>query len=102
MASVADEDERWAAIEDAPFNPRTGTRQWKPDGAQRVVGQRIDRPVTLDEKVAAVADLPRDDEVGVVTELTRDDDTAQEVTRDLLHRPGWPARRCGTTPHRCW
>ncbi|GHE75746.1 hypothetical protein GCM10018785_50100 [Streptomyces longispororuber] len=111
LASVADEAERWAAIEDAPFNPRTGARQWTPDGAKRVVGQRVDRPVTVDEKVAAVADLTRDDEVAaqvatdllkrptvsehvppaekmrVVTELTRDEATAQEVTRDLLRRP---------------
>ncbi|MEU0948693.1 DUF6192 family protein [Streptomyces canus] len=40
LASVVDEDERWAAIEDAPFNPRTGARQWTPDGAKRIVGQR--------------------------------------------------------------
>lgn len=105
LASVTDEDERWAAVHDAPLNPRTGARQWTPDGAKRVVGQRVDRPVTLDEKVAAVADLTRDDEVAaqvatdllkrpkvsehvtpaerkrVVTELTRDDDTAQEIGR---------------------
>jgi hypothetical protein len=111
LASVADEDERWAAIEDAPFNPRTGARQWTPDGAKRVVGQRVDRPVTVDEKVQAVADLTRDDEVAaqvatdllkrpavtehvtpaermrVVTELTRDDTVAQEVTANLLRRP---------------
>ncbi|MEV0210889.1 DUF6192 family protein [Streptomyces sp. NPDC050788] len=30
LASVADDAERWAAIEDAPFNPRTGARQWTP------------------------------------------------------------------------
>jgi hypothetical protein len=111
LASVVDEDERWAAIEDAPFNPRTGARQWTPDGAKRVVGQRVDRPVTVDEKVQAVADLTRDDEVAaqvatdllkrpavtehvtpaermrVVTELTRDDSVAQQVTTDLLRRP---------------
>ncbi|MFK0113917.1 DUF6192 family protein [Streptomyces sp. NPDC091217] len=111
LASVADEEERWAAIEDAPFNPRTGARQWTPDGAKRVVGQRVDRPVTVDEKVQAVADLTRDDEVAaqvatnllkrpavtghvtpaervrVVTELTRDDAVAQQVTTDLLRRP---------------
>lgn len=110
LASVADEDERWAAIEDAPFNPRTGARQWTPDGAKRVVGQRVDRPVTVDEKVQAVADLTRDDEVAaqvatdllkrpavtehvtpaekvrVVTELTRDETVAQEVTTSLLRR----------------
>lgn len=60
---TVDEDERWAAIEDAPFNPRTGARQWTPDGAKRVVGQRVERPVTVDEKVQAAADLTRDDEV---------------------------------------
>lgn len=111
LASVVDEDERWAAIEDAPFNPRTGARQWTPDGAKRVVGQRVDRPVTVDEKVQAVADLTRDDEVAaqvatdllkrpavtehvtpaervrVVAELTRDDTVAQEVTTNLLRRP---------------
>ncbi|GGZ40104.1 hypothetical protein GCM10010344_00680 [Streptomyces bluensis] len=112
LASVADADERWAAIEDAPFNPRTGARQWTPDGAKRVVGQRVDRPVTVDEKVQAVADLTRDDEVAahvatdllkrpavtehvtpaervrVVTELTRDDTVAQQV-----HRPAAPPGR---------
>ncbi|MBK5994622.1 MULTISPECIES: DUF6192 family protein [Streptomyces] len=79
--------------------------------AKRVVGQRVDRPVTVDEKVQAVADLTRDDEVAaqvaidllkrpavtehvtpaekirVVTELTRDDTVAQEVTTGLLRRP---------------
>ncbi|QUI29461.1 hypothetical protein H9W91_00025 [Streptomyces alfalfae] len=111
LASVVDEDERWAAIEDAPFNPRTGARQWTPDGAKRVVGQRVEHPVTVDEKVQAVTDLTRDDEVAaqvaaglfkrpevtehvtpaermrVVTELTRDDTVAQQVTTDLLRRP---------------
>ncbi|GGJ71444.1 hypothetical protein GCM10010121_097590 [Streptomyces brasiliensis] len=111
LASVSDDAERWAAIEDPPFNPRTGARQWTPDGAKRLVGQRVERPVTLDEKVQAVADLTRDDEVAaqvaadlfkrpevtehvtpadrmrVVTELTRDDTVAQHVTTDLLRRP---------------
>ncbi|CAL9335792.1 hypothetical protein SUDANB6_00164 [Streptomyces sp. enrichment culture] len=111
LASVADEDEQWAAIEDAPFNPRTGARQWTPDGAKRIVGQRADRPVTVDEKVQAVADPTRDDEdaaqvatdllkrpamtehvtpaerVRVVTEPTRDDTVAKEVTTSLLRRP---------------
>jgi hypothetical protein len=111
LASAVDEEERWAAIEDAPFNPRTGARQWTPDRAKRVVGQRVERPVTVDEKVQAVADLTRDDEVAaqvaagllirpavtehvtpaermrVVTELTRDDTVAKEVTTSLLRRP---------------
>ncbi|MFF4041188.1 DUF6192 family protein [Streptomyces sp. NPDC001816] len=32
----------WAAIEDAPYNQRTGAKLWMPDGAKRVVGQRVD------------------------------------------------------------
>ncbi|MCX4904502.1 DUF6192 family protein [Streptomyces sp. NBC_00878] len=44
-------------------------------GAKRVVGQRVDRPVTADEKVQAVVDLTRDDEV------------AAQVATDLLKRP---------------
>ncbi|MFF0066505.1 DUF6192 family protein [Streptomyces sp. NPDC005279] len=71
----------------------------------------MDRPVTVHEKVQAVADMTRDDEVAaqvatgllkrpavtgqvtpadrmrVVTELTRDDAVAQEVTTELLRRP---------------
>nr|WP_143663515.1 DUF6192 family protein [Streptomyces sp. NRRL B-24085] len=45
------------------------------DGAKRVVGQRVDRPVTMDEKAQAVADL------------TRDDEGAAQVATDLLKRP---------------
>ncbi|WP_369687840.1 DUF6192 family protein [Streptomyces sp. CAI-17] len=33
-----------------PFNPRTGERQWPPDGAKRVVGQRVDWLAAADEK----------------------------------------------------
>ncbi|MFJ8663462.1 DUF6192 family protein [Streptomyces sp. NPDC093795] len=107
---LQDENERWAAIEDAPFNARTGKRQWTPDAAKRLVGQRVDRPVTVEEKVQAVTDLTRDEEVAsrvtvdllsrpaaaariapadrvrVVRELTRDDEVAKEVTCDLLKR----------------
>lgn len=71
----------------------------------------VERPVTVDEKVQAVADLTRDEEVAaqvatdllrrpevtehvtpagrmrVVTELTRDDTVAHEVTTNMLRRP---------------
>ncbi|MGW7314720.1 DUF6192 family protein [Streptomyces sp. NPDC054865] len=111
LASISEEKERWAAIEDAPFNPRTGRRQWTPDAAKRLVGQRVDRPVTVEEKIRVVTDLTRDEEVAakvtadllkrpaaaaqvsredrvrVVQELTRDDEVAKEVTTGLLHRP---------------
>ncbi|MFE9016679.1 DUF6192 family protein [Streptomyces cyaneofuscatus] len=75
LASVTDETERWAAIEDAPFNQRTGRRGWTPDAAKRLLGQRVERPVTVDEKVQAAADLTRDEEVAAI------------VTADLLRRP---------------
>lgn len=111
LATIAEDAERWAAMEDAPFNQRTAWRQWTPDAAKRLVGQRVDRPVTVEEKVAAVTDLTRDEEVAalvatdllrrpavaeqvapdqklrMVAELTRDERVAREVTRDLLRRP---------------
>jgi hypothetical protein len=111
LASVRDDDERFACLDDPPFNERTGQRKWTPDGAKRVVGQRVDKPVTVDEKVPAVADLTRDDEVAaivtadllrrpaaaaqlppaervrVVQELTRDEEVAKTVTPELLRRP---------------
>lgn len=111
LASIQDEDERWVAIEDAPFNSRSGRKQWTSDGAKRLVGQQVDRPVTVEEKVRAVTDLTRDDDVAaqvtasllrrpdtakslapadrvrVVQELTRDDEVATSVTSELLQRP---------------
>ncbi|GGP73000.1 DUF6192 family protein [Streptomyces sindenensis] len=111
LASIPDEAERWVAIEDAPFNPRRNRKQWTTDGAKRLVGQQVDRPVTVEEKVRAVRDLTRDDEVAVavtasllsrpetaallpaaervrvVQELTRDDEVATRVTSRLLQRP---------------
>ncbi|MEV0254732.1 DUF6192 family protein [Streptomyces sp. NPDC050732] len=76
-----------------------------------MVGQRVDTPVSVEEKVQAVTDLTRDDDVAaqvatellrrpattaklppaervrVVQELTRDDEVATTVTSDLLRRP---------------
>lgn len=111
LSSISDDAERWAQIEDPPFNQRTGQRRWTNDGAKRLVGQQVHTPVTVEEKVQAVTDLTRDDEVAaqvatellrrpataakvpqadrvrVIQELTRDDDVAKTVTADLLRRP---------------
>lgn len=111
LASIADEEERWIAIEDAPFNSRSGRKQWTSDGAKRLVGQQVERPVTVEEKVRAVKDLTRDDDVAVkvtasllarpdttaslpaadkarvIQELARDDEVATTVTSELLQRP---------------
>lgn len=60
LASVHDQAERWAAIHDPPSRPRTGHPRWARDETERVVGQRVDRLVTVDEKAQAVTtDLPR-------------------------------------------
>ncbi|MFD8381700.1 DUF6192 family protein [Streptomyces sp. NPDC059679] len=111
LASISDDAERWAAIDDPPFNQRTGQRRWTHDSAKRLVGQRVDRPVTVEEKVQAVTDLTRDEEVATrvtsdllrrpmvseqvspqdklrfVGELTRDENVARQATADLLRRP---------------
>ncbi|WP_283779175.1 DUF6192 family protein [Streptomyces durmitorensis] len=62
-------------MEDPPFNQRTGRRGWTNDGAKRLVGQRVDTPVSVEEKVQAVTDLTGDDEV------------AAQVAVTLLRRP---------------
>ncbi|MFJ9968338.1 DUF6192 family protein [Streptomyces avermitilis] len=111
LASVVDEYERWAAIEDAPFNPRSGARQWTPNGAKRN-RRPARRPgsdrgregpgsphLTRDDEIAAqvATDLLKRpavtehvtpaERVRVVTELTRDDTVAKEVTSSLLRCP---------------
>ncbi|MFD3548997.1 DUF6192 family protein [Streptomyces sp. NPDC058655] len=111
LGSVVGEAERWASLDDPPFNERSGRRQWTPDGAKRLLGHKVDIPVTVEEKIRAVTDLTRDDKVAaavtadlllrpaaaaqvsqedrvrVVAELTRDDEVAKKVTTDLLRRP---------------
>lgn len=110
LASVADEAERWAAIEDVPFD-RYGHRHWTPDAAKRLVGQRVEHPVSVEEKVQAVTDLTRDEQVAgqvagdllrrpeavehlpaperlrVVQDLTRDPEAATQAATNLLSRP---------------
>lgn len=50
LASIQDEEERWVAVEDAPFNPRSNRKQWTSDGAKRLIGQQVDNPVSVEEK----------------------------------------------------
>ncbi|WP_326594508.1 DUF6192 family protein [Streptomyces sp. NBC_01803] len=71
LASIADDEERFAAIADPP----PGRPCWTPDEANRRVGQRVAKPVTPQEKITAVHTLVRDEEV------------AAKVTTDMLHRP---------------
>lgn len=74
LAAIHDEDERFAAIGNPPEHPRLG-RVWTQDGAKRLVGQSVEHPVTVQEKVSAIHDLARDEQVAVA------------VAADLLRRP---------------
>ncbi|MFH8409328.1 DUF6192 family protein [Streptomyces sp. NPDC018019] len=54
-------------------NERTGRRSWDGDAAKRVVGWKTSAPVTVEEKVEAVADLVREEAVAcrVAVDLLR-------------------------------
>ncbi|MFE5540322.1 DUF6192 family protein [Streptomyces sp. NPDC056519] len=71
LASIEDEQERFAAI----LKPPAGAGRWTPDEANRRVGRQVQRPVTPQEKVSAIHTLARDEDVAAV------------VTGDLLRRP---------------
>lgn len=51
LASIADEEERWVPVEDAPFNPRACRKQWTTDGAKRLVGHQVDHPVSVEDRI---------------------------------------------------
>ncbi|MDT0347521.1 DUF6192 family protein [Streptomyces litchfieldiae] len=71
LASIEDEEERFAAIKQPP----EGKARWTADDASRRVGQQVDNPVSPEEKITAIHALARDEEV------------AAQVTTDLLRRP---------------
>ncbi|MFJ2407203.1 DUF6192 family protein [Streptomyces xanthochromogenes] len=102
LASISEDDERWAQIDDPPFNQRTGQRRWTNDSAKRLVGQRVAHPVSIEEKVQAVTDLTRDDEVAaqVAAELPAVADGRPELLV-ISDRPPDPLpRHTGTCTHR--
>ncbi|MER5218622.1 DUF6192 family protein [Streptomyces sp. NPDC002838] len=110
LASIADDEERFAAPADPPPD-RSGRRRWTPDGAKRRVGQQVTKPATPEEEVRAIHRLGRDEQVAarvtgyflrrpdvasqvsseekvrVVEEFTRDDDVAARATMKMLRRP---------------
>lgn len=51
LASIADEEERWVSVEDAPFNSRACREQWTTDGAKRLVGHQVDHPVSVEDRI---------------------------------------------------
>jgi hypothetical protein len=116
LASIEDQDERWARIHRPPLDARTATRRWTTALAQREVGQSTGRPESVVEKVNAIHDLAQDEQVAVavatdllrrpeitaqvagehkvsvIADLARDDQVAASVATDLLRRPRVAAR----------
>ncbi|MER5808270.1 DUF6192 family protein [Streptomyces sp. NPDC002033] len=107
LASVDDEDERFAAVK----SPPKGKARWTADDASRVLGWQVENPVSKQEKISAIHALAQDEEVAavvttdllrrpsisahvavedrvrVVEEFTRDESVAATVTTGLLRRP---------------
>ncbi|MFG2683972.1 DUF6192 family protein [Streptomyces sp. NPDC048392] len=107
MASIVDDEERWATI----LTPPEGKSRWTPDEANRRVGRQIVKPVTPQEKITAIHTLARDEDVAaavttdflkrptvaakvpeqekvrVVEEFTRDESVATTAATSLLRRP---------------
>lgn len=107
LASVDDEDERFAAVK----RPPKGKARWTADDASRVLGWQVENPVSKQEKISAIHALAQDEEVAavvttdllrrpsvsahvavedrvrVVEEFTRDESVAATVTTGLLRRP---------------
>jgi Family of unknown function (DUF6192) len=93
LASIVDDEQRWRQITEPPLVERTGLREWTEDGAKRIVGQKVNHPVTVLEKVRAIHDLAADEQVAatVATDLLRRPDVAFKamgdgVARDAVNR----------------
>ncbi|HBF85398.1 MAG TPA: RacO protein [Streptomyces sp.] len=107
LANIEDDEVRFATI----LTPPDGKARWSADDANRQVGQRVDTPITPQEKVTAIHSLARDAEVAaavttdflkrpqvaakvsaeekvrVVEEFTRDEGIATTTATSLLRRP---------------
>lgn len=93
LASIPDDTERWRRITEPPRNDRTGRSEWTEDGAKRIVGQKVNHPVSVTEKVRAIHDLAVDDQVAstIAADLLRRPDVAfqtmgDQVARDMVNR----------------
>ncbi|WP_369035192.1 DUF6192 family protein [Streptomyces adonidis] len=71
LADIEDEQERFEAI----LTPPGGKPRWTSDDASRRVGQKVETPLSPQEKITAIHSLAQDDQV------------AATITRDLLKRP---------------
>ncbi|MCX4821565.1 DUF6192 family protein [Streptomyces sp. NBC_01142] len=59
LASLADDEERWATI----LTPPPDKSRWTPDEARRRTGRQVAKPVTPQEKVSAIHTLAQDEKV---------------------------------------
>ncbi len=107
LAFIEDEQERFASI----LTPPEGKTRWNTDDARRRVGNRVETPVTPQERITAIHSLAQDDQVAaavtsdflkrpevtasvtqvdkarVVEEFTRDEHVATTAATNLLRRP---------------
>ncbi|GAA2926574.1 DUF6192 family protein [Streptomyces mexicanus] len=81
---LASAEDPFEVIAHPPLNERTGRRSWDGDAAKRAVGWKTSTPVTVEEKVEAVADLVRDEAVAcqVVVGLLKRREVAFVAMRD--------------------
>lgn len=88
LADEPDAARRWALIDDPPLNERTGRREWTDDAAKRVVGQKVNHPVTETERVKAIHDMAADEGVAAraVTDLLRRPEVAAQAMGDPVAR----------------
>ena len=84
LADIPNETERWEAIAHPPLHERTGTHRWTQDAARRLVGQQVDHPVSVQEKIEAIHDMARDESVAtrVATDFLRRPDVAFKAMTD--------------------
>ncbi|MGW0368041.1 DUF6192 family protein [Streptomyces coeruleorubidus] len=59
LASIADEEERFATI----LMPPPGRSRWTPDEAKRRTGRQVAKPATPQKKISAIHALAKDEEV---------------------------------------
>ncbi|MEU6796204.1 DUF6192 family protein [Nonomuraea wenchangensis] len=67
-----------------PWHEKSKTHRWTQDAAKREVGQRVNHPTTVQEKVNKVHDLLEDEQVAarVATDLLRRPQVVSEVVED--------------------
>ncbi|MEU7901206.1 DUF6192 family protein [Nonomuraea sp. NPDC049152] len=75
LASIRNEEERFARLANPPFDERTRQRRWTIRAAQKAVDQKFAEIASVQQKVDRIHDLARDERVAAV------------VATDLLRRP---------------